>query len=159
MCKETSGLKHNTLFFPRLWPKRAGEEWRHTIREQNTDHVDFLTNGWPRKERQTRVLKSLLEQSSFSFALVVLDWGVLSILSLCSRDPTFKQQSVMAISAKSVDEVRSWLTDNGFAEYANKFHGKWISRKVNSLSALFSRISILSRMSILIKPFKCPLTL
>ena len=56
----------------------------------------------------------------------------------------------MAISAQSVDEVRSWLTDNGFAddttEYARKFHGKWISTKVNCLSALFSR------MSILIKP-------
>ena len=66
-------------------------------------------------------MMSLLEQSLVSFALVVLDWGVLSILSC---DPTLKQQAVMAISAKSVDEVRSWLTGNGFAddrtEYAKK---------------------------------------
>ena len=67
---------------------------------------------------------SLLEQRSVSFALVVLvDRGVLSILSLCSCDPTFKQQAVMPISAKSVDEVRSRLIDNGFAadtfEYAS----------------------------------------
>ena len=60
-----------------------------------------------------------------SFALVVLvDQGVLSILSLCCCDPTFKQQAVMPITAKSVDEVRSWLIDNGFAadtfEYASK---------------------------------------
>ena len=42
----------------------------------------------------------------------------------------------MAISAKSVEEVRSWLTDNGFAadtiEYASKFYGKWISTKATS---------------------------
>ena len=76
---------------------------------------------------------SLLEQSSVFFALVVLDWGVLSIQSC---DPTFKQQADMAISAKSVEEVRSWLTDNGFAadtiEYASKFYGKWISTKATS---------------------------
>ena len=70
---------------------------------------------------------SMVEQSSVSLALVVLDWGLLSILSC---DPTLRQQAVMAISAKSVDEVRSWLTGNGFAddrtEYARKFHGKWI---------------------------------
>ena len=64
---------------------------------------------------------SLLEQSSVSFALVVLDCVVLSILSLCSCDPTFKQQAFMTISAKSVDEVRSWLTDKGFAEYTVNF--------------------------------------
>ena len=56
---------------------------------------------------------SLLEQRSASFALVVLvDRGVLSILSLCSCDPTFKQQAVMPR-----------LIDNGFAadtfEYAS----------------------------------------
>ena len=78
---------------------------------------------------------SLLEQRSVSFALVVLECGVFSILSLCSCYPTFKQQAVMAISAKSVDEVRSWVTDNGFGadtfEYASKLYGKWISTKVN----------------------------
>ena len=31
----------------------------------------------------------------------------------------------MEMSAKSFTDVRSWLTDNGFGEYASKFHGKW----------------------------------
>ena len=38
---------------------------------------------------------------------------------------------------KSFDEVSSWLTENGFAQYASKFHGKWAKIIANSLSALF----------------------
>ena len=66
--------------------------------------------------------------------LAVHNFSVLSC-SILSCDPTFKQEAVMAISAKSVEEVRSWLTDNGLAadtiEYASKFYGKWISTKAN----------------------------
>ena len=54
-----------------------------------------------------------------------------------------EHQEVMAFSGKSVDEVRSWIIDNGFAEYGNKFHGKWKPTKVNSLSASFNRLSAL----------------
>ena len=55
-----------------------------------------------------------------------------------------KHQESMAFSGKSVDEVRSWIIDNGFAEYGNKFHGKWKPTKVvvniqyKSLRKLFS---------------------
>ena len=68
---------------------------------------------------------SLLEQRSVSFALV--QFSSTEEYSRCcpvSCDPTFKQQAVMPISAKSVDEVRLWLIDNGFAadtvEYASE---------------------------------------
>ena len=58
----------------------------------------------------------------------------------------------MAISAKSVDEVRSWLTGNGFAddttEYARKFHGKWISTKVNCLSAFLAECLFLLSLEV-----------
>ena len=39
---------------------------------------------------------------------------------------------------KSVNEVSSWLTENGFSQYIPTFHGKWVKIIVNmQLSALF----------------------
>ena len=62
----------------------------------------------------------------------------------------FKTASSYGNFSKISWRSSAWFTGNGFAddttEYATKFHGKWISTKVNCLSALFSR------MSILIKP-------
>ena len=103
--------------------KQPELEESHVTQHRNKHSSRGFLDQWLAKKRAP--LMSLLEQRLFSFALVVLvDWGVLSILPLRSCDPTFKQQAVMPISAKWVDEVRSWLIDNGFAadtfEYASK---------------------------------------
>ena len=140
------------------WRKhRVWKKWRESdvTQHRNKHRSRGFLDQWLTKKRVP--LMTLLEQSSVSFALVVLDWGVLSILSC---DPTFKQQAVMAISAKSVDKALSWLTDNGIAddttEYACKFYGKWISTKVNCLGALFSRMSLLIKPRSAHQPLNCP---
>ena len=63
------------LFFPATVTTNSGRRLTSHNTGTNTDHVDFSTNGWPRKERQIPVM-SLLEQSPVSVALVALEWGV-----------------------------------------------------------------------------------
>lgn len=49
--------------------------------------------------------------------------------------PVVPSQRIME---KSVNEVSSWLTENGFSQYIPTFHGKWVKIIVNmQLSALF----------------------
>ena len=72
MCRLLALFPQMVSIFPATVTTNSGRRLTSHNTGTNTDHVDFSTNGWPRKERQVPVM-SLLEQSSVSFALFVLD--------------------------------------------------------------------------------------
>ena len=108
--------KHNTCrLFPQMVSLFPATVTTNSGKRVTSPRSRGFLDQWLTLTKKRAPLMSLLEERLVYFALVVLAWGVLSIPSLCSCDLAFKQQAVMAISGKSVDEVRSWLTDNGFA--------------------------------------------
>lgn len=132
--------KHNTcrLFpqmvsiFPATVTTNSGRRVCHTTPERT--QITWISRPMVDQEKSAT---DVVARTKVGLFCTRRSWvrSTVSILSLCSCYPTFKQQAVMAISAKSVDEVRSWVTDNGFGadtfEYASKLYGKWISTKVN----------------------------